>query len=193
MRLYFVPFVALLLMGQSVACFAVEDGERRYPIELTSYSADDDAKPTYQQYVDGLESKNAANESGQIWERKSIHELRIDIRETHDVAPDDRSAEMNYGFGEDCDWLPTYKLFAWCAPNIHYQPLYFEDVPLERYGQTLGLHRQPFRSGIRFHAATLLLPWQMWRNRPCECDYPLGFCRPGSCVPPTRQTILFGQ
>ena len=46
-----------------------------------------------------------------------------------------------------------------------YQPLYFEEVNLERYGRTCG-HLQPAVSGLRFFATIPLLPYAMTANHP---------------------------
>lgn len=128
------------------------------------------------------------------WPKKSIHETRIDIRETNPVAPEDRSASLIYGaHGSNWnDFQAAPKVLAWAAPNIRYQPLYFEDVPLERYGQTRGLLKQPYVSGYHFFKSFALLPYQMYHDAPQSCDYPLGFCRPGSSAPCTDQASLFG-
>lgn len=127
------------------------------------------------------------------WTRKSIQELRVDIRETASVAPRDRSSELNYGFGDWNHFHCEPKLYAWCAPDIRYQPLYFEDVALERYGQTMGFHRQTLRSAGHFFKSGLFLPNQMRHDPPCSCDYPLGFCRPGSATGLIQQRHYLGR
>jgi len=137
------------------------------------------------------------------WARKPIMELRMDIRELHSVSPADRANELNYGMGDWTQFYATPKVFAWAAPDIRYQPLYFEDVALERYGQTLDgdtlacnarpwRDLQPWRSGYHFFKSAALLPHQMWHQPPKSCDYPLGFYRPGSCTPPTRSIQFYG-
>jgi hypothetical protein len=132
------------------------------------------------------------NDSTKLWFRKSVQDTLIGIRESNEVAPEDRSGELDYRGSEWSQTNATPKVFAWAAPDIRYQPLYFEDVALERYGQTMGLHLQPYRSGLNFFKSLVFLPNQMRHDPPCSCDYPLGFCRPGTCVPDIRQQKFFG-
>jgi hypothetical protein len=79
---------------------------------------------------------------------------------------------------------------TWLASSFHYQasavchkPLYFEEVQLERYGHTAGPVRQPILSGCHFVMNLALLPYRMGINPPTECQYALGYYRPGSCAP----------
>ena len=115
------------------------------------------------------------------WPRKSIQEVRVDAAEHSAEVPEDGSRalfEASRRF--DGDLQASQKVFAWAAPNIRYQPLYFEDVALERYGQTEGLVKQPFVSAGRFLADRLFLGARALRVSPKSCDSPLGYCRPGS-------------
>jgi hypothetical protein len=96
-------------------------------------------------------------------------------------SPEDRASKLFESSRRfDGNIAATDKVFAWAAPNIKYQPLYFEDVALERYGQTKGLVKQPFVSAGRFLADKLLLVPRAMRVCPHSCDSPLGYCRPGS-------------
>lgn len=79
--------------------------------------------------------------------------------------------------------------FDWVAPDLCHYPLYFEDVPLERYGQTRHPLIQPAVSAGRFYASVPLLPYKMWIMRPGECLSVLGYYRPGSPTPPVRQRL----
>lgn len=72
---------------------------------------------------------------------------------------------------------------TWKASALCHKPLYFEDVQLERYGHTHGPLVQPVVSGAHFFANVALLPYKMGINPPHECQYPLGYYRPGSCAP----------
>ncbi len=51
------------------------------------------------------------------------------------------------------------------ALNFPYQPLYFEEPNLERYGRSCG-HLQPALSGMRFFATIPALPYAMTVHRP---------------------------
>ena len=116
-----------------------------------------------------------------VWPKKSIQEVSIDVRDTSGDVPKDESSVLNASsqryFGSDGK---TEKVFAWAAPNIRYQPLYFEDVALERYGQTKGLVKQPIVSAFKFLRDGALLPLNAKIDNPYDCDTSLGFCRPGS-------------
>jgi hypothetical protein len=73
--------------------------------------------------------------------------------------------------------------YQWQASNVFYQPLYFEDPDLERYGHAWPFFIQPIVSSVRFTAQAVGIPYQMTID-PCCCRvYPLGFYRPGECAP----------
>lgn len=78
-------------------------------------------------------------------------------------------------------WAPS--TFTWKASAIGYKPLYFEQPRLERYGHTTGHFVQPVLSGAHFFVSLVTLPYQAGINPPWECQYPLGYYRPGSCAP----------
>jgi hypothetical protein len=73
--------------------------------------------------------------------------------------------------------------YTWQASNVFYQPLYFEDPDLERYGHAWPFFIQPIVSSLRFTVQSIGIPYQMTID-PCCCRvYPLGFYRPGECAP----------
>lgn len=78
---------------------------------------------------------------------------------------------------------PTPITFQWKASCLCHKPLYFEDVQLERYGNTLCPLLQPAISRVRFWLTIPVLPYFMGVNPPNECVYELGYYRPGSCAP----------
>ena len=127
------------------------------------------------------------------WPLQSIDQISIDIRDTAEVVPRDRSGLLiNESKSNWNDFYPTEKDFAWCAPDIRYQPLYFQDVALERYGQTFcHADVEAAVSAVHFFASACTLPCQLLKDRPFSCDYPLGYCRPGNLAPCTRQKYLF--
>jgi hypothetical protein len=84
-------------------------------------------------------------------------------------------------------WAPS--TFAWTASALCHKPLYFEDVQLERYGHTTGPYTQPFVSGAHFFLNIATLPYHMGINPPHECQYALGYYRPGNCAPWMLQPI----
>ncbi|MDB4731193.1 hypothetical protein OAF74_00010 [bacterium] len=84
---------------------------------------------------------------------------------------------------------PTY--YHWMASNLTHDPLYFEDVSLERYGHTYPL--QPFVSISKFGLQVIGLPYQMALN-PVDCEqYALGYYRPGDCAPFLRYRIPYNK
>ena len=124
------------------------------------------------------------------WPKHSISEIGLSLDEVGRV-PEDRSGLLQeYGrFGPVSE---SVKVFAWEAPDIRYQPLFFEDVVLERYGQTLPDYRQGVRSAIHFGTAFTGLSLQLLETPSRSCDYSLGYCRPGTCVPQTTQRHFVG-
>lgn len=122
---------------------------------------------------------------------RPIREISIDIRISQGRQPDDRSGELqNYVFS---DWTVSKMpemAYLWQAPDIRYGQLYFEDVALERYGQTCGRYRQVYGSGAHFFCSLLSMPWEMMFAPAGSCDTPLGYCRPGNCTRLYRQRFI---
>jgi hypothetical protein len=73
--------------------------------------------------------------------------------------------------------------FTWKASALCHKPLYFEEVGLERYGHTMGPFLEPVHSGAHFFLNIAFLPYKMGINPPHECQYALGYYRPGNCAP----------
>jgi hypothetical protein len=73
--------------------------------------------------------------------------------------------------------------YTWKASNLCHKPLYFEDEQLERYGHSAGPILQPLKSTAHFFVQLAALPYQMGIHPPNECQYALGFYRPGNCAP----------
>ncbi len=78
-------------------------------------------------------------------------------------------------------WLPMQ--MTWRAPDLCHKPLYFEEVNLERYGHTAGPFAQPLVSSAHFFFNIAALPYKMGIHPPNECQYALGYYRPGNCAP----------
>ena len=79
------------------------------------------------------------------------------------------------------NWLASS--YQWQASALCHKPLYFEEVQLERYGHTTGPFTQPWVSGAHFFLNIAALPYHMAYQPPHECQYALGYYRPGSCAP----------
>ena len=79
------------------------------------------------------------------------------------------------------DW--HWSVCQWSAANTFSNPRYFEDRMLERHGHERWGHWQSLASGARFFATFPMLPYLCTVSDPCECEYTLGYLRPGSCAP----------
>ncbi len=97
----------------------------------------------------------------------------------------------NWGLPKEClieqvayterSWQNT--TMTWKASNLCHKPLYFEDVNLERYGHTRGPLWEPVVSSAHFFVNIAVLPYKMGVHAPNECQYALGYYRPGNCAP----------
>ncbi len=97
----------------------------------------------------------------------------------------------NWGLPKEClieqvaytprSWQST--TMTWKASNLCHKPLYFEDVNLERYGHTRGPFWEPVVSSAHFFVNIAVLPYKMGVHTPGECQYALGYYRPGNCAP----------
>lgn len=74
-------------------------------------------------------------------------------------------------------------IYTWEASDLNYNPLYFEDPNLERYGNSRRDLVQPFVSMGRFTGQLLALPYKMSIDPVRKKIYPLGFYRPGEYTP----------
>lgn len=80
-------------------------------------------------------------------------------------------------------------LYQWQATNQWHNPLYFEDVSLERYGHVHHELVQPFVSAGRFGVQLVGLPYQMTIDPVCKKMYNLGYYRAGECTPKKHYRI----
>jgi hypothetical protein len=112
---------------------------------------------------------------------KSIREISHDIRPAHtDQLPEECiiDSPVYYGrhFSQTC--------FMWKASALSTRAAYFEDVQLERYGNTIVCPAlQPVVSGAKFFATIPILPYKMGVTPPNECVYTLGHRRSGNYAP----------
>lgn len=90
--------------------------------------------------------------------------------------------------GVESPWGP--QAFVWTAPGVSHNPLYFEEINLERYGHSAGW-RQPITSGAHFFGTLAILPYKLGAYPRCENLYVLGHHRPGSCNPHQIQWVPF--
>lgn len=73
--------------------------------------------------------------------------------------------------------------YCWDASDMFSNPLYFEDVNLERYGYSYPFLMQPFMSVGKFSTQLALLPYQMVNNPVRKHVYHVGYYRPGEWAP----------
>jgi hypothetical protein len=85
------------------------------------------------------------------------------------------------GTQREAPW--NWTVLNWEAPNTFSNPRYFEDRMLERHGHQRCGHLQPLASGTRFFLTIPMMPYLMTVSEPCECEYTLGYFRPGSRAP----------
>ena len=79
------------------------------------------------------------------------------------------------------NWVPL--TYTWKASALCHKPLYFEEFQVERYGHSFGPVAQPLVSTAHFFGNVLTLPYKMGIDPPHECEYALGYYRPGNCAP----------
>jgi hypothetical protein len=73
--------------------------------------------------------------------------------------------------------------YSWEPTNMYHHPIYFEDVPLERYGHTRHYLIQPLFSNAKFALQLVGLPYQMVIYPVCSRQFSLGYYRPGEQAP----------
>lgn len=97
--------------------------------------------------------------------------------------PEDLSRELFIPQDQAPEELPVIYYFAWVAPEVWYKSLYFDDVQLERYGQTRCPPLQPVLSGAHFFGTLAFMPYKMGLSGPFEMTTNYGYYRPGSPTP----------
>jgi hypothetical protein len=123
---------------------------------------------------------------GQAYQLKPITAVAADIRPRKGKLPEDHSG-ATFSTGAEMAGIPdegfeSWKPFLWEAPATSHRPLYFENVNLERHGYSFGV-AQPFVSASHFACSTVILPYRMVAEPPCQPIYTLGHVRPGTPTP----------
>lgn len=125
------------------------------------------------------------------WTLQPVSALKLNMKPDGDPPTDSARATLNLAEnGAQPNLVNVGTVAAWIAPNLTYQPLFFEDARLERYGYAspyFGV--QPFRSGVHFAGSSLVFPMRVLFHRNA-CESPLAFERPGTCAPPTRELFV---
>jgi hypothetical protein len=145
---------------------------------------------------DGASPQGAAvDEPGADWRPKPLGELTTNTVLPGGVLPRDYWAErtpQHLAYFDPCGATRGWNVnnFNWVASCLCHNPLYFEEVNLERYGYGCGCYGpccttciQSASSMAHFFGNVVALPYKMGVDCPMECDYTLGHYRPGSCPP----------
>jgi hypothetical protein len=118
---------------------------------------------------------------------RPLTQVTLDIQPLPGEVPPDVAAhkfaqagQIPQPMGACRPWQPS--VFWWEAPAFCHQPLYFEEINLERYGYSCGV-AQPFVSAAHFFGTVPAMPYLMTVDKPRECVYTLGHYLPGSCAP----------
>jgi len=115
---------------------------------------------------------------------KPISQVSLNIAPKAGPLPPDRAAEVFSdlkpreqppGTTRNVNAHTVY----WQASLLNHQPLYFEDVNLERHGFSYGIW-QPLVSGTKFFATMPALPYLVAAQPPQTTRYTLGETRPGN-------------
>ncbi|MCA9172236.1 MAG: hypothetical protein KDB23_31440 [Planctomycetales bacterium] len=126
-------------------------------------------------------------------EFKSLADVKLDLVARAQLLPSDSSNLAFNGSQSSGPFSPTMTEFHWEAANFFHRPLYFDDTPLERYGQSVCPPLQPVISGTRFFLTFPVLPYKMGVDRPLDCVTSYGLYRPGNCAPCVREVLPRGE
>lgn len=96
---------------------------------------------------------------------------------------------VGYKRFEGRHWVP--QSYTWKASGLCHKPLYFENRQLERYGHSAGPFLQPVDSAVHFFVSLVTVPYQSAIHPFNECQYSLGYYRPGNCAPWLKDPIPF--
>ncbi|MGD9635585.1 MAG: hypothetical protein AB7G28_06005 [Pirellulales bacterium] len=166
------------------------------PIAPAAFQAAPSTAPESLPTPDGASAQGVpSREPGADWTPKPLDELTTNTVLPGGVLPRDYWSERStdgQGFFDPCGATRGWSVnnFNWVASCLCSNPLYFEEVNLERYGYGCGCYGsccstcvQSATSAAHFFGNVVALPYKMGVDCPCECDYTLGHYRPGSCPP----------
>lgn len=108
--------------------------------------------------------------------------LKLDTTEITTAAVEAPHQRLEYlPDGSAAAWQGD--IYCWTAPNFFHNPLYFEQVNLERYGQGTYTCLQPAASAAQFFGTIPILPYKIGGQDWSERVYTLGHRRPGNRNP----------
>lgn len=157
-------------------------GPRPTPVALQPQKPEASRPAPPAAYVEPLEVPGPER----LFRLESEHQLRERIRQ------EQRDRASRAVFPTDVPTAPdgvTYQGRAWPrmissipASITSYQPLYFEDKNVERYGWDAGIF-QPFLSAGKFYLDLALLPYNLGAQPPWSLEYNAGYALPGDPEP----------
>ena len=160
------------------------------PVPSTTASESDVSPDTDDTEGGGILDPCRSVKDGSLF--KPVANIKTRIPSHMDRMPPDCSGEFfTASVPTGSNRFGTEMAYHWEPTNFFHMPTYFDDVPLERYGQTKSECLQPFLSGTRFYLQVPILPYKMGVNPPHECISTLGHRPPGDCVPCIKQTLPF--
>jgi len=141
------------------------------------------AKPSDEKLEEACEREQRdCREAIRLLNERTLRDVGLDIRVKGRLGEDyPCECVLSGGKYDERSWAPT--TYTWKASGLCHKPLYFEEVALERYGHSHGCLVDPLVSGAHFFGTIPLLPYKMGLKPPCECEYSLGYYRPGNCAP----------
>jgi hypothetical protein len=123
---------------------------------------------------------------------RPLSDITVDIAPSKGPLPKDRSDVLVVGTTSPMFYARTANIvrYQWEAPVVAHGPLYFQDVPLEHFGQSCCPYLQPAISAAKFLGNVLILPYRATLDPPCRETYNLRtYPRPGTPVPCLRETL----
>ncbi len=123
---------------------------------------------------------------------RPLSDITTDIAPPGGPLPKDRSDVLVVGTNNPMFYARSANLvrYQWEAPVVCHRPLYFQDVPLEHFGQSCCPCLQPAISAAKFLGNVLILPYRVALDPPCSETYNLRtYPRPGTPVPCLRETL----
>jgi len=147
-------------------------------------------EPAASRYDDGAAAGPVGRPMSDVrMEIKPMSEIDLELTVRDRELPPDNSGQAFAGSLPVGRMTSTVSEFHWQPANFFHQPLYFDDTPLERYGQTICPPLQPVISGTRFFLTFPIMPYKLGVDRTHDCVTTAGLYRPGNCAPCVREVL----
>ena len=118
-----------------------------------------------------------------------ISNVTVGLKLDPSKIPTDCSKDLFVGPQRPTAKFSSLTDFCWQPSNFFHQPLYFDDAPLERYGQSLCPHLQPVLSGARFFITLPAIPYKIGVDHTHDCVTNLGKYRARELRPCVKETL----